>query len=119
MFCELGNHCSKAEIILEKQFFNRDMSMLWMDERLSMSKTFCEPRSDFFWVDKDQLHPELLLGYFVSLIKGRMLKAPPLKSSVLHFSVLNSKTEVFSNGGIQKKFDKLTLQHRHDKIKIL
>ena len=43
------------------------------------------------------------------IVVGRMLKAP-LKSSVLHLSVIISKTEVCSNGGLQKKFDKLTLQ---------
>ena len=47
-------------------------------------------------------------------VPGRMLKAPPLKSSVLHFSGLNSNTDVCSNGGVQKKFDKLSLQHRPD-----
>ena len=44
-----------------------------------------------------------------------MLKAPPLKSSIQHFSVLNSKTQVCSDGGIQKKFDKLMIQHRPNK----
>ena len=34
-----------------------------------------------------------------------MLKTPPLKSSILHLLVLNSKTKVYSNGGVQKKFN--------------
>ena len=61
---------------------------------------------------------KILLPHSVDDHCGQMLKAPPLKCSVLHLSVLNSKTEVCSNGGVKKKFDKLTLQNRPDKCKI-
>ena len=56
-----------------------------------------------------------VIGLFVYL--GLMPKLPPLRSSVLLFSGINSKTKVCSNGGVQKKFDKLTLQHRPNKCK--
>ena len=41
-----------------------------------------------------------VIGLFVYL--GLMLKLPPLRSSVLHISGINSKTKVCSNGGVQK-----------------